>query len=102
MESDGSLPHSQASATRPYPGQAEISSVILIYVDSPVPNSTKCSQWCVKFQWNVLFVTSNNLRPALNLKIICPACVLLEFETPMDKYYRWVFYRVPEHGCFIA
>ena len=70
-----------------------MSSVIIIYVDFPVPDSTKCSHWCVKFERNVLFVASNILRPALNLKIVCAACVLFEFETSMDKYYRCV--------CFI-
>ena len=50
----------------------------------------------------MLFVASNNLRPALNLKIVSLPCVLLEFETPTDEYYRCLFYHIPEHGSFIA
>ena len=31
MEPEGSLPHSQASATRPYPGPAQSSPYMVIY-----------------------------------------------------------------------
>jgi len=90
MEHEGSLPHSQASATCLYPGPAQIPTSHLLEIRPNIihPSTPRSPQWSVSHQ----FPHQDPIHPLSSpIRVTCPAHhILLDFitHTILDEEYK--------------